>query len=88
MDKQLNGSIERVIYSINKAASDPTDDNIRYIKILLKVPFLSKRLISSYSSYSYERDVLRNEYEDEYKNYIKQFDDLITRRREDEQSKK
>ena len=50
--------------------------------------FLSKRLISSYSSYSYERDVLRNEYEDEYKNYIKQFDDLITRRREDEQSKK
>ena len=86
MDKQLNGSIERVIYSINKAASDPTDNNIRYIKIVSD--FLSKRLISSYSSYSYERDVLRNEYEDEYKNYIKQFDDLITRRREDEQSKK
>ena len=31
---------------------------------------------------------LKETLEEEYKNYIKQFDDLITRRREDEQSKK
>jgi len=80
MDKQLNGSIERVIYSINKAASDPTDDNIRYIKIVSD--FLSKRLISTYSSYSYERDVLRNEYEDEYKNYILPFETYLKNHQE------
>lgn len=79
MNKTYNSILESVIYTIHRSDLN-SETGKRYIKLVTN--YLSKRLIVKYSPYMYELEQIKKYYPNEYKDYIRPFEEFLARNHE------